>query len=98
MGNGSWGLVKEALWTAPPDGKPIKVAAKLILKKSVRGQESVVYDEIEVLQGLDHPNVGECEGAKRLDAAEYRPLLQSQVACGAVLPDYIMQTDVFVIA
>lgn len=35
------------------------VAIKVILKKSIKGQHQLIYDEIDVLQGLDHPNIGE---------------------------------------
>jgi calcium/calmodulin-dependent protein kinase I len=34
-----------------------KVAVKIILKKNVRGNEQMVYDELGMLQKLDHPNI-----------------------------------------
>jgi calcium/calmodulin-dependent protein kinase I len=37
------------------DGK--KVAVKIILKKNVRGNEGMVYDELEMLQKLKHPHI-----------------------------------------
>ncbi|KAI2794732.1 Calcium/calmodulin-dependent protein kinase cmkA [Penicillium oxalicum] len=37
------------------DGK--KVAIKIILKKNVRGNEGMVYDELEMLQKLKHPHI-----------------------------------------
>jgi calcium/calmodulin-dependent protein kinase I len=44
-----------------PPGKGTKneldVALKVIPKKRVKGNESVVWGEMEVLRGLDHPNV-----------------------------------------
>jgi calcium/calmodulin-dependent protein kinase I len=45
---------------APPvqgGNKGIDVALKAIPKKRVKGNESVVWGEMEVLRGLDHPNV-----------------------------------------
>lgn len=37
--------------------KGIDVALKVIPKKRVKGNESVVWGEMEVLRGLDHPNI-----------------------------------------
>lgn len=37
--------------------KELDVALKVISKKRVKGNESVVWGEMEVLRGLDHPNV-----------------------------------------
>ena len=33
------------------------VALKMISKKKVKGNEESVWDEMEVLKGLDHPNI-----------------------------------------
>lgn len=55
LGKGTFGEVKEATWIAK-DG--MHVAIKVILKKSIKGQHQLIYDEIDVLQGLDHPNIG----------------------------------------
>jgi calcium/calmodulin-dependent protein kinase I len=33
------------------------VAVKIILKKNVKGHEDMVYDELEMLQKLDHPHI-----------------------------------------
>jgi len=56
LGHGSFGEVKEAIWTS---NNNTPVAIKVILKKSIRGQPQLIYDEIDVLKGLDHPNIGE---------------------------------------
>ena len=37
-----------------PEGK---VAIKIILKKNVKGNEQMVYDELEMLQRLKHPHI-----------------------------------------
>lgn len=34
-----------------------EVALKVIPKKKVKGNESSVWGEMEVLKGLDHPNI-----------------------------------------
>lgn len=62
------GRVKQATWTPPPDnphysnakkvGGQIEVAVKVIRKKALKGDLQAVIDEIDVLTGLDHPNIG----------------------------------------
>lgn len=52
LGAGTYGIVREA---ESQDGK--KVAVKIILKKNVRGNEGMVYDELEMLQKLQHPHI-----------------------------------------
>jgi calcium/calmodulin-dependent protein kinase I len=51
LGAGTYGIVREA------ESSGGKVAIKIILKKNVRGNERMVYDELEMLQALDHPNI-----------------------------------------
>ncbi|RHZ47379.1 serine/threonine-protein kinase [Aspergillus thermomutatus] len=51
LGAGTYGIVREA------ESSSGKVAIKIILKKNVRGNERMVYDELEMLQALDHPNI-----------------------------------------
>ncbi|KAJ5835482.1 hypothetical protein N7447_001508 [Penicillium robsamsonii] len=52
LGAGTYGIVREADST---EGQ--KVAIKIILKKNVRGNENMVYDELEMLQSLQHPHI-----------------------------------------
>lgn len=52
LGAGTYGIVREA---EAQDG--LKVAVKIILKKNVKGNESMVYDELEMLQSLKHPHI-----------------------------------------
>lgn len=33
------------------------MAVKIILKKNVKGNERMVYDELDMLQRLKHPNI-----------------------------------------
>lgn len=51
LGAGTYGIVREA----DVEGK--KVAVKIILKKNVKGNEKMVYDELEMLQKLHHPHI-----------------------------------------
>ena len=51
LGAGTYGIVREA---DSPEGK---VAIKIILKKNVRGNEQMVYDELALLQRLRHPHI-----------------------------------------
>lgn len=51
LGAGTYGIVREA----DVEGK--KVAVKIILKKNVKGNERMVYDELEMLQKLHHPHI-----------------------------------------
>ncbi|KAL4807958.1 kinase-like domain-containing protein [Aspergillus unguis] len=51
LGAGTYGIVREA------DCSKGKVAVKIILKRNVRGNERMVYDELDMLQKLDHPHI-----------------------------------------
>ncbi|KAI5798864.1 kinase-like domain-containing protein [Geopyxis carbonaria] len=51
LGAGTYGIVREA------DGPTGKVAVKIILKKNVKGNEQMVYDELKLLQQLHHPHI-----------------------------------------
>ncbi|KAI0600312.1 calcium/calmodulin-dependent protein kinase [Biscogniauxia sp. FL1348] len=51
LGAGTYGIVREA---DSPDGK---VAIKIILKKNVKGNERMVWDELDMLQRLKHPHI-----------------------------------------
>lgn len=51
LGAGTYGIVREA------DGPTGKVAIKIILKKNVKGNEQMVYDELALLQKLHHPHI-----------------------------------------
>lgn len=34
-----------------------KVAVKIILKKNIKGNEQMVYDELQLLQHMKHPHI-----------------------------------------
>ncbi|KAH7097089.1 Pkinase-domain-containing protein [Auriculariales sp. MPI-PUGE-AT-0066] len=55
LGEGTFGKVVRALWKAHEP--QIEVALKVIPKKKVKGHENAVLGEMDVLKGLDHPNV-----------------------------------------
>ncbi|KPV72679.1 uncharacterized protein RHOBADRAFT_55761 [Rhodotorula graminis WP1] len=67
LGTGAFGEVKQASWTPPPGnphyddaqkvGGHIEVAVKVIKKKALKGDLQAVHDEVEVLTGLNHPNI-----------------------------------------
>ena len=51
LGAGTFGMVREA----DVNGK--KVAVKIILKKNVKDNEQMVYDELAFLQKINHPHI-----------------------------------------
>ncbi|KAI9812413.1 MAG: hypothetical protein M1827_004644 [Pycnora praestabilis] len=51
LGAGTYGIVREA------DCAEGKVAIKIILKKNVKGNEQMVYDELQMLQRMKHPHI-----------------------------------------
>ncbi|EMR11366.1 hypothetical protein PNEG_00393 [Pneumocystis murina B123] len=52
LGAGTYGVVKEAV-----HNEYGRVAVKIIDKQSVKGHESMVYEEMEILKRLDHPHI-----------------------------------------
>jgi hypothetical protein len=69
LGAGTYGIVREA---DCPEGK---VAVKIILKKNVRGNEQMVYDELEMLQRMKHPHI-----------VKFHDWFESRVSTGALDP------------
>ncbi|GAA6063577.1 hypothetical protein JCM10212_003156 [Sporobolomyces blumeae] len=67
LGEGAFSVVRQATWKPPRDSKyyeraqkvggQMEVAVKVISKKKLHGDFAPVHEEIEVLQGLDHPNM-----------------------------------------
>jgi hypothetical protein len=52
LGAGTYGIVREA-----DTNDNDKVAVKIILKKNVKNNEQMVYDELAMLQKLHHPHI-----------------------------------------
>ena len=51
LGAGTYGIVREA------ECEGEKFAIKIILKKNVKGNERMVYDEMVLLQRIKHPHI-----------------------------------------
>lgn len=51
LGAGTYGIVREAECAGS------KYAIKIILKKNVKGNEKMVYDEMVLLQRMKHPHI-----------------------------------------
>ncbi|KAL7416486.1 kinase-like domain-containing protein [Mrakia frigida] len=59
LGKGSFGKVIRATWNAapPPGMAQREVALKIVPKKAIKGENEAVLSEMELLTGLDHPNI-----------------------------------------
>jgi calcium/calmodulin-dependent protein kinase I len=86
LGAGTYGVVREA------EGPTGKVAVKIILKKNVKGNEKMVYDELDMLQRLKHPHI-----VRFVDWFESRDkfYIVTQLATGGELFDRICDQGKF---
>jgi len=86
LGAGTYGIVREA------DSAMGKVAVKIILKKNVKGNEQMVYDELQMLQRMKHPHI-----VRFVDWFESRDkyYIVTQLATGGELFDRICERGRF---
>jgi len=86
LGAGTYGIVREA------DSPTGKVAVKIILKKNVKGNEQMVYDELQMLQHMKHPHI-----VRFVDWFESRDkyYIVTQLATGGELFDRICEQGRF---
>ncbi|KXJ91468.1 kinase-like domain-containing protein [Microdochium bolleyi] len=86
LGAGTYGIVREA------DGPDGKVAIKIILKKNVKGNERMVWDELDMLQRLKHPHI-----VKFVDSFESKDkyYIVTELATGGELFDRICEQGKF---
>jgi len=69
LGAGTYGIVRDA------EGPQGKCAIKIILKKNVRGNEQMVYDEMDMLAKMHHPHI-----------VKFYEWFESKVGIGAAYP------------
>ncbi|THX39106.1 Ca2+/calmodulin-dependent protein kinase [Aureobasidium pullulans] len=93
LGAGTYGIVREA---ESPQGK---CAVKIILKKNVKGNDQMVYDELQMLQRLQHPHIVKFfdwfESRHKLIRAQDKYYIVTQLATGGELFDRICEKGRF---
>lgn len=72
------------------DGPTGKVAIKIILKKNVKGNEQMVYDELQMLQRLKHPHI-----VKFVDWFESR--VRATTVASAIAPSDTPQDKFYIV-
>lgn len=87
LGAGTYGIVKEAI-----HDEYGRVAIKIIDKQSVRGNEDMVYEEMEILKRLNHPHI---VSFKEWFESSSKFYIVTQLATGGELFDRICQYGKF---
>ncbi|KAK9461827.1 kinase-like domain-containing protein [Lipomyces oligophaga] len=88
LGAGTYGIVKAA--TALDSGE--QVAVKVILKKKIKGHESMVEEELNLLQRLSHPHI---VGFRDWFESKEKYYIVTQLATGGELFDRIVERGKF---
>lgn len=88
LGAGSFGIVRYARDSDTDE----EVAVKIILKKALKGNESMVTDELRLLQELNHPNI---VGFRDWFESRDKFYIVTQLATGGELFDRIVQQGRF---
>ncbi|ODV64359.1 serine/threonine-protein kinase [Ascoidea rubescens DSM 1968] len=88
LGCGTFGVVRKALNRQTNE----QVAVKIILKKTLRGNYNMVYDELKLLQQLNHPHI---VGFRDWFESKDKFYIVTQLATGGELFDRIVSRGKF---
>ena len=91
LGAGTFGIVRQARKLSTDED----VAVKILLKKALKGnavQLKMLYDELEILQKLDHPNIVKFKDWFETDEKFF---IVTQLATGGELFDRILKKGKF---
>lgn len=90
LGAGAFGVVKRAKEIHSQEDVAVKILLKRALEKS--GGLEPIYDELSIMQKLDHPNIVKFKGWFETESKIY---IVTQLASGGELFDRIMQDGKF---
>ncbi|CCH46341.1 Calcium/calmodulin-dependent protein kinase [Wickerhamomyces ciferrii] len=88
LGAGSFGIVRQARRISTKE----EVAIKIVLKKALKGNEKVFYDELALLQKCKHPNI---VGFRDWFESKDKFYIVTQLATGGELFDRIVKQGKF---
>lgn len=88
LGSGSFGLVRVARRLSTKE----EVAVKIVMKKALKGNEKVFYEELSLLQKCNHPNI---VGFRDWFESKDKFYIVTQLATGGELFDRIVKEGKF---